>query len=172
MKILETERLILRRLQPSDLGSLQALYGDPEIRRYFPDGTLTLEQTREELDWFVAGDPDHPELGLWATVLKESGEFIGRCGLLPWTIGGVPEVEVAYMISRSFWNRGLGSEAAKALVRYGFDRLGLARVIALIHPENEASMRTAVKAGLGFEREIELGAERVLLYAISRTGTG
>ncbi len=168
MRILETERLILRRLRPSDLDDLQALYGDPEVRRFFPNGTLTLEQTREELEWFVAGDPDHPELGLWATVLKESGAFIGRCGLIPWTIGGVPEIEVAYMISRSFWHRGLGSEAAIALVRYGFEQLGLSRLIALIHPGNEASKRTATKAGLGFEREIELEAKRILVYAKAR----
>jgi ribosomal-protein-alanine N-acetyltransferase len=58
MKILETRRLMLRTLQPRDLDDLFALYRDPEIRRYFPDGTLSYEQTREELDWFLeGGDP-------------------------------------------------------------------------------------------------------------------
>jgi [ribosomal protein S5]-alanine N-acetyltransferase len=55
----------MRRLVASDLDDLYALYRDPVIRRYFPEGTLTLEETREELEWFLNGHPDHPELGLW-----------------------------------------------------------------------------------------------------------
>src|SRR5205823_6246802 len=70
LKILETERLILRRLLPADLANLSALYRDPEIRRYFPKGTLTYAQTQEELEWFLHGHPAHPELGLWATIHK------------------------------------------------------------------------------------------------------
>jgi RimJ/RimL family protein N-acetyltransferase len=92
--ILETERLLMRRLVASDLDDLYALYRDPEIRRYFPEGTLTLEETQEELEWCLNGHPDHPELGLWATIHKPTGQFIGRCGLLPWTIDGVDEVEM------------------------------------------------------------------------------
>jgi ribosomal-protein-alanine N-acetyltransferase len=81
--ILDTDRLVLRRLLPADLDSLFTLYRDPEIRRYFPDGTLTYEETKEELDWFLNGHPAHPELGLWATMHKATNQFIGRCGLLP-----------------------------------------------------------------------------------------
>ncbi|HQR69105.1 MAG TPA: GNAT family N-acetyltransferase, partial [Burkholderiaceae bacterium] len=73
MRILETPRLLLRHLEPGDLQALFALYRDPEMRRYFPDGTLTLEQTRTELEWFLNGHPQRPELGLWATVEKRSG---------------------------------------------------------------------------------------------------
>ena len=95
MTILDTERLRLRGFRLSDLDDLFELYRDPEIRRYFPDGTRTYEQTREELEWFSRGK----ELSLWATELKEDGAFVGRCGLLPWTIEGRDEVEVAYMIA-------------------------------------------------------------------------
>ena len=96
MKILETERMIFRRLRPDDLDALAVLYRDPETRRYFPEGTLSRAETEEELDWFRNGHPEHPELGLWAAILKQTGAFIGRCGLLPWTIEGVDEVEIAY----------------------------------------------------------------------------
>src|SRR3970040_780536 len=106
MKILETKRLILRHLEPADLDDLFALYSDPEVRRYFPEGTLTREETREELTWHLHGHPEHPEMGLWAAVHKESGRFIGRCGLLPWTIDGRFEVEVAYMLARAAWGQG------------------------------------------------------------------
>jgi len=72
MIILETDRLILRHLLPSDLDSLFALYSDPEVRRYFPEGTLTYEETKEELEWFLNRHPEHPQLGLWATIHKET----------------------------------------------------------------------------------------------------
>lgn len=168
MKILETERLLMRRLVVSDLDDLYALYRDPEIRRYFPEGTLTLEETREELEWFLNGHPDHAELGLWATIHKPTGTFIGRCGLLPWTIDGVDDVEVAYLIAKPWQRQGLGAEAAPALVRYGFETLDLKRLIALSDPEYEASMRTAEEAGLRFEKEVELEEVRSAVYAVAR----
>ncbi len=169
MTILETRRLVLRTLRPDDLDDLFALYRDPEIRRYFPDGTLTREQTREELDWFVeGGDPDHPRLGLWATLHKETGRFIGRCGLIPWRLDGKDEVEVAYLLAKEHWRQGLGSEVTQALLRYGFEELALSRLIALIDPQNQASIGTAEKAGLRFERHIEHEGTRCALYAIAR----
>ena len=70
MKILETKRLVFRHLEPRDLDRLFTLYGDPEVRRYFPEGTLTYQETKEELEWFLNGHPEHPELGLWATIHK------------------------------------------------------------------------------------------------------
>ena len=159
MNILETERLLLRRMVPEDLDALYALYRDPEMRLYFPvegsspDRTLTLEETKEELEWFRNGHPRHPELGLWATILKETGVFIGRCGLLPWTLDGRDEVEVAYMIDKSYWGRGLGSEAARGIRDYAFEELGLTRLVCFIDPQNEASIKVATHIGMTFERE-------------------
>jgi [ribosomal protein S5]-alanine N-acetyltransferase len=166
--ILETQRLLLRRLQPTDLDELFELYRDPEIRQYFPDGTRTYEQTAEELAWFEHGHPRHPELGLWATIHKDSGQFVGRSGLLPWTILGRQEVEVAYMIAKSFWRQGYGSEVARALVDYGFDFLKLDSLIALIDPAHEASLRTARSAGMQFDFETEMDGLPTLVYRVSR----
>ena len=164
--ILETPRLLFRHLAPADLDSLYALYKDPDMRNFFPEGTLSYEDTKRELEWHEHGHPRHPELGLWATIHKVSGQFIGRCGLIPWTIDGVFEIEVAYMIDKRYWRQGLGSEVAQALVRYGFDTLRLSRIIALIDPANTASIRTAQKAGLAFEREFEMDGLRGAMYAI------
>jgi RimJ/RimL family protein N-acetyltransferase len=150
--ILETDRLTLRHLEQGDLEPLYALYRDPEIRRFFPDGTRTLEETREELEWFRHGHPRHPELGLWATVERSSGAFVGRCGLLPWTIDGVLEVELAYLIDKGRWGEGFGTEAARAIAAHAQDALRLGRLIALVTPGNEASVRVATKVGMAFER--------------------
>ncbi len=159
MVILETPRLALRHLAPEDLNALFALYRDPEIRRYFPDGTRTLAQTRQELEWFRSGHPKHPELGLWATVERSSGAFLGRCGLLPWEIEGTHEVELAFLIDKARWGEGLGTEAASAIVSYAQRTLNLKRLICLITPGNAASVRVAQKVGMSFERELidELG---------------
>ena len=151
--ILETDRLTLRHLEPGDLGPLYALYRDPEVRRYFPDGTRTLGETRDELEWFLHGHPRHPDLGLWATVERSTGAFVGRCGLLPWTIDGVPEVELAYLIGKSRWGQGLATEAARAIVAHARDALRLRRLIALVTPGNDASARVATKVGMAFERD-------------------
>jgi RimJ/RimL family protein N-acetyltransferase len=152
-EIFQTERLIFRYLVPADLDSLYALYSDPEVRRYFPEGTLTYEETREELEWFLNGHPRHPELGLWATVEKATGRMIGRCGLLPWTIDGQVEVEVAYLLARDAWGRGLGTEAARGVMEYGMKTLGLKRLVCLIDRDNRASIRVAEKIGMRFETE-------------------
>jgi [ribosomal protein S5]-alanine N-acetyltransferase len=167
MIVLETPRLLMRRLEPADLDSLAALYADPDIRRYFPDGTLTRAETAEELDWFLDGHPEDSRLGLWAAIEKASGEFIGRCGLLSWDIEGTKEIEIAYLIARSHWRQGFGAEAARALVSHGFETLGLKRLIALVHPDNIASARTAESAGLIFEHALVLDGMHCHVYAIA-----
>jgi RimJ/RimL family protein N-acetyltransferase len=151
-----------------DLDALFALYRDEEIRRYFPEGILTYEETKEELEWFLHGHPSHPELGLWATVYKDTDQFIGRCGLLPWIIDGQAEVEVAYLLDKALWGQGLATEAAQALVQYGFEHLRLPRLICLIDRENQASMRVATKIGMTFEKAGEDEKGPFLLYAINK----
>lgn len=168
MKILETERLILRHFLPSDLDDLFVLYSDPQVRFYFPEGTLTREETKEELDWYLNGHPEHPDLGLWATIHKETGLFIGRCGLLPWVIDGQFEVEVAYMLAKAWWGQGLGTEAAQGIRDYAFGHLGLSRLICLIDRDNRASIRVATKLGMTFEKEGMDDKGPYVLYATQK----
>ena len=134
--MLETERLVLRDLTLGDLDELAALYRDPEVRRYFPEGTLTYEETREELEWCIDVYDARYGYGLWATVRKDRDELIGRCGLLPWRATETPEgelvleaadehpvdgatyeIELAYLLGREHWGLGLATEAARAIVR-------------------------------------------------------
>jgi len=170
--ILETERLLLRRLVPEDLDALFALYRDPEIRQYFPEGTLSYEDTKAELEWFLNGHPRHPELGLWATVDKATGEFIGRCGLLPWTIDGREEVEVAYLLAKTHWRQGLGTEAARAIAHYGFEQLNLPRLICLIDRDNQASQKVAKGIGMTFEKEGRDEHGPFLLFSMNKPTRG
>lgn len=153
MVILTTERLTLRHLEPDDLEPLYALYRDPAMREFYPDGVRTLAETKDELDWFLKGHPRHPELGLWATIERSSGAFLGRCGLLPWQIDGTDEVELAFMIDKRRWREGLATEAARSIIQYAQDELKLQRLICLVMPGNAASAGVAIKVGMHFERE-------------------
>jgi RimJ/RimL family protein N-acetyltransferase len=169
--ILETKRLILRHLIMDDLDELFALYRDPDIRRYFPEGVKNYDDTKEELEWHMNGYPDHPELGLWATVHKETNKFIGRCGLLPWEINSKLEVEIAYLLDKSFWHQGLATEAAMGIMKYAFEKLNLSRLICLIDPENIASQRVAQRIGMNLERKVDgIAGDNfsTLIYSISR----
>lgn len=169
-----------------DLDALAAIYADPDVRRHFPEGTLTHEETKEELEWIIEVYYGRYGYGLWATIHKETGEFIGRCGLLPWTVipgqAGGPalegaaedpagsagtEVEVAYLLAKDYWRQGLGTEAARAIADYGFGELHLVRLICLIDPENVASIRVAKNIGMTFEGEAEIDGDPVPLYSMS-----
>jgi [ribosomal protein S5]-alanine N-acetyltransferase len=170
MTILETQRLILRPLRMDDLDDLYRLYRDPEVRRYFPDGTRTYDETREELQWIIDVYYGQYGYGLWATIHKPTGAFIGRCGLIPWTFDERLEVEVAYLLDKAYWGQGLATEAARAIVSYAFDQLNLSHLICLIDPQNDASRRVAQKIGMSLERDDfvdEYGVSH--LYALQRS---
>jgi ribosomal-protein-alanine N-acetyltransferase len=166
--ILETSRLLLRHFILSDLDDLFAFYSDPDVVKYIPDAPRTYVETQEELEWFLNGHPRHPELGLWATLYKETNLFVGRCGLIPWTIDNQHEVEVAFAFSKEYWGQGLATEVAQVLVQYGFEHLKLSRLICTIERENEASVRVATKIGMTFEKESEDEKGPFLVYSLSK----
>jgi ribosomal-protein-alanine N-acetyltransferase len=170
--ILETNRLFLRHFVPNDVDSLFAFYSDPDVVKYIPDAPRTFEETKEELEWFMNGHPRFPELGLWATIHKETGEFIGRCGLIPWTIDEQHEVEVAFALSKAYWGQGLATEIAQALVHYGFEHLQLSRLICVIEHRNQASIKVATKIGMTFEREARDDLGPFMIYAMSKRPGG
>jgi ribosomal-protein-alanine N-acetyltransferase len=186
--VLETSRLVLRELASDDLDALARIYADPDVRRFFPEGTLDREETREELEWIVNVYYRRYGYGLWATVLKETGRLIGRCGLLPWAV--VPaktaplgldhapedpseassvEIELAYLLAREHWGRGLATEAARAIVAFGFERFGPDRIICLIDPENIASLKVASNVGMVVDGDVEIDGDLIPLYAIAST---
>ena len=152
MLILETERLLLREFVPEDMDALAAVLSDPETMRYYPAAldragvAAWIERNRRRY-----ADDGH---GLWAMVLKSSGEVIGDCGLTRQTVDEVDEIEIGYHVRRDLWGRGYAPEAARACRDYGFSRLGAERLISLIRPENIPSRRVAEKIGLSLWKEV------------------
>jgi [ribosomal protein S5]-alanine N-acetyltransferase len=186
--ILETERLLLRSLTLGDLDDLSTIYADPGVRAFFPEGPLSREETREEIEWFTDVYEARYGYGLWATIDRASGALIGRCGLIPWRVldagpdalvldhadehpqtGVTYEVEVAYLLARASWGRGLGTEVARALVAYAFERLEVPRLICLVDPGNEASRRVAEKAGFGVDGTADIEGDVFPLYTRPRS---
>jgi RimJ/RimL family protein N-acetyltransferase len=150
--ILETERLLLRELVPKDVDALAAVLSDPETMRYYPAAldragvAAWIERNRRR--YIDAGH------GLWAMVLKSSGEVIGDCGLTRQTVDESEEIEIGYHVRRDLWGRGYAPEAARACQQYGFAQLGVERLISLIRPENMPSRRVAEKTGLTLWKEV------------------
>jgi len=167
-KVLETERLMLRRLTMDDLDDLFALYHSPDVRKYYSEGIPSYAETKQELEWMVNTFYAKYGFGMWATIYKETGKFIGRCGLTPMDIEGQEEIEVGYMLAKEYWGQGLATEAAKAILKYGFDQVGLARLICVVNPDNQASSKVALKIGMTLEIDGDVNGEPTLLYSISK----
>ena len=136
---IETSRLIVRELEPRDLDRLTAMYGDPDVMRFIgTGGALTREHAERAIERERA---NHAERGYGegATVLRESGEMIGVCGLIVWPdIDGAQELEVAYLLDRPWWGQGLATEVAGAIRDYAMEVLGRDRVVSCIYPDNSA----------------------------------
>ena len=145
--LLETERLILRRIKLSDLDDMARINGDPDVMRYIGNGsTWTRVQSEARIRRILQVYALYPGLGLWIGDEKKSRRFVGAYALIyiPKTV----EVEVGYRLCKSAWGRGFATEGARALVRYGMVELGLNRVVGLTHPENAPSKNVLMKAGL------------------------
>lgn len=160
--ILETERLQLRRQRASDTEFLVSLWADPKVTAFLggPREPAWLRAVFQE----TAQNPNAEKYDLWPLVEKLTAQPIGHCGLLEKEVEGSPEVELNYILTPSAWGRGYGTEIAKAIAQYAFLTLGLARLIALIEPANEASRDVATKVGMRLERQVHRpdGALRLL----------
>lgn len=164
--IIETERLALRRMTPDDADALFAVLGDPVSMKYYPSA-FSRDDVNEWIARWVASCAENG-YGLYAMVLKSTGEVIGDCGHARQEVDGVTEIEIGYHVLRSLQGQGYATEAARACVAYGFEKLGVERLISLIRPENLPSRRVAEKAGMKVEKETLRKGFRHLVYSITR----
>ena len=165
--ILETCRSVLRLFRDEDVDRLAELMRNPDFMR-FSLGPRTREETegvlQKFLSWEHAGSPSP-----FAIVLRGSDQVLGYCGFLHHL--EIPdETEIGYCLDSTYRNRGLMTEAARAVRDYAFIDLKLPRVISLIHPENTPSRRVAQKVGLIPEREITFRGFPTILFSPSRHG--
>ena len=149
--MIETPRLVLRELTESDAPALLALYRDPAVMRFMGPPPESLEAERANIAAHRVRYYARRGYGLWAVVRRDSGELVGRCGLLDAEIAGREEVEVSYLLAPAHWGLGLATEAAGAALAYAVGPLALDRVVAVVAPENERSRRVAERLGMRYE---------------------
>ena len=164
--VIETERLWLRKLDEADVEPFYQLSADPDVMRYTGEPCFTgREQALQVLRERPIRDYQRYGYGRWACILKETDEFIGWCGLKYLEECG--EVDVGYRFFPKFWGRGLGTEASRACVQYGFEVLNLSRIIGIALPENVASTRVLEKSGLELEGPMNYEGFDVVRYVVT-----
>jgi RimJ/RimL family protein N-acetyltransferase len=160
-----TPRLTLREMTDADLEDIAALLGDEDVMRYYPR-----PKTRSEArDWIARNRQRYRAhgFGLWIMNRRDTGEFVGDCGLTFQHVDGVDELEVGYHVRTAFQGNGYATEAAAASRDFARDVLGAHRLIAIISPRNLPSQRVATKIGLKIEKHTVApdGAEAVIYAA-------
>src|SRR3990167_2232368 len=148
MKILETERLILRTWKKEDAEVYFQINQNPKVIEFL-GGPLTREQIYD----FIPAVNKHQEkqgYTLWAVELKETGELIGFIGLnyIDWEAHFTPAVEVGWRLGSQYWGNGYATEGAKAALDYGFKQCGLKEIVSFTVPANVRSIRVMEKIGL------------------------
>lgn len=153
MKVLETDRLILRQMSAEDAEFMLGLLNEPSWLRFIGDrGVRTLEDARA---YILKGPVDmygRLGFGLYLTELKEGGVPIGICGLVKRDF--LEDVDIGFALLPAFWGQGYAHEAASAVMDYGKETLGLKRIVAITAPDNQSSIRLLEKLGLKFDRMI------------------
>lgn len=171
MKIyLQTQRLILREFTELDIENLVDLDSDPQVTRFINGGKPTpYDQVAEQvLPRILEYYRDLDNQGLWAAVEKSSGAFIGWFHLRP-NRTNPAETELGYRLKQKYWGQGIATEGSRALIKKGFEDLGVDVIMAIADPSNTASRRVMEKVGLRFEKEMtEPDGFLVVKYRIDR----
>jgi RimJ/RimL family protein N-acetyltransferase len=167
MPTLETERLILRSFREEDADRMVQLFTHPDFMRFslgvFTERKQTVAFIEKVIGWNCAGIPSQ-----FAVVPRDEDAIIGYCGFFYHPEDGIDDIEIGYRLHPDYWNRGLITEAARAVRDHGFRDWKLSRVISLIHPENVPSRRVAEKNGMTIEMEITFRGFPTLVYAMTR----
>jgi ribosomal-protein-alanine N-acetyltransferase len=146
---IETKRLYLKNWEQSDVDAYLTLSKDVGYNCFSLPGRFLVrnaeeaaEKIRNRMSLF-----EKTRLGKFPIFLKETGEFVGTCGLEPYELASQPEVNLGYRLCLKHWGRGYATESATAMLRYGFGALNLPRIIAFVLPQNTASINILEKLG-------------------------
>ncbi len=168
LPIFQTDRLIIRPFTLSDVEPSHQMNIDPEITKYTGDGgVVDINETRRRIKEDVLGDYKKYGFGRMAVEWKENGEFIGFTGLK--YLEDLKLVDIGYRFKKNYWDKGIATESSKLLIDYGFDTLNLSKIIGLVLPANQKSIRVLKKLGLTYESEIIEDGVKAYMYSILKT---
>jgi RimJ/RimL family protein N-acetyltransferase len=174
---LETERLILRPWREEDRAPFAALNADPQVMAYFPS-TLDTDASNGIVDRVQVGFAEHG-YGPWALEVKGGAPFIGFCGIWRprFEAHFTPCIEIGWRLAFAAWGQGYATEASEAALEFGFERLGLAEIVAFATPDNRRSHRVMERLGMTYDpagdfdhpNDPEGARRRHVLYRLRRT---
>jgi ribosomal-protein-alanine N-acetyltransferase len=166
---LETDRLITLFLTPGDIPAWAEYFKDPIATQFATTGDKTPEELATDWVNFALKRYEENRLGLQALVHKETGEFIGQCGILVQEVNGKSEIEIGYHLFRKYWGQGYATEAARKFRDYGFENNVADSIVSIIHPLNIRSKKVAERNGMKLvdTKAIFRGKEHEL-YRITR----
>ncbi|PSL89965.1 GNAT family N-acetyltransferase [Elizabethkingia miricola] len=161
--ILETERLLLRELNPDDAGDFFNLNENPNVIKYTGDKAFqNIDEAREFLgnyqDYRLNG------YGRWAVISKVNNEFLGWCGLK--YNSSTDETDVGFRFFEHYWNKGFATESARACIDYGFKKLNLNTVVGRAMQDNTASVKVLGKLGMKYLRDFDFDGHKGVIYKI------
>jgi RimJ/RimL family protein N-acetyltransferase len=162
--LIETERLLLRRITLDDAAEIFKLHSNPDVQKY--TGEPVVESMEEVENAIKQRTRDYGTYGYgrWATFLKSDMQFVGWAGLLH--LPEFDEIDLGYRFFPKYWGIGIATEASRAILDYGFDTLKLEKIIASAMKENKASIRVMEKIGMEFYKyaPYEPGSRNVAWY--------
>jgi len=164
--MIETDRLILRKMREDDAQAFLDIFSDPVAMRYF--GVIF---DRPRMDKWVQDNLEHEQqygFSLLSVILKDNGEVIGDCGLETDEIDGKLIVGIGFDFRRSYWGKGYATEAARAVLEYGFTNFEFDSISGWIDPQNAPSQRVAERIGMAVDRYVDRGGKKYALYSIKK----
>jgi ribosomal-protein-alanine N-acetyltransferase len=166
--IFETPRLWLRQFTLDDASLLVALNSNPQVLKYLHEPLLTTEEQALHVLENIILPQYKNKLGRWAIYIKETGEFIGWCGLK--YLADRDETDLGYRLMQQYWGKGYAYEAAKHTLDYGFNHLHLNTIVGRAHIENTASLKILEKIGMHYVNDEVVDNCPVKTFLAHRTG--
>ena len=153
MFLIETERLKLRELKIDDTEPLSDILSDPETMNYYPS-PYKYHEVETLIKRFIKSYQENG-FGLWGVILKNEDKFIGECGISLQNIDSVIVPEIGYHIDKKYWKNGYATEAAKASLAYGFEKLNFQEIFIHTYVKNIPSRRVAEKLKMDKKKEYD-----------------
>ncbi len=161
--LLETNRLIIEYFNSNDISDWAKIESDADVRRFVDGKVLSSKEAGEYVEINIRQYQTHG-YGRYAVRLKDNRKLIGMCGFLNEPYG----IDFGYRYSKDSWGKGLGFEAAKEVLEYGFSKLALEKVLGLTSEQNVGSIRILEKLGFKFEEKLLFNNTKALKYSFTR----
>ncbi len=163
--MLETDRLIIRPMNETDIDAVYEMRRDRDVMRFIREPVTNRAEAENWVNLISSRWADE-RIGFCSLIEKQTGKFAGWCGL--WQLKETDEIEVGYAIAKEFWGKGYASESAEAFLEYGFKELNLEKIVAVARSENTASRRVMEKLGMEFDYIGEFYGRDLVHYSITK----